>query len=77
MATKTITITEDAYLALKREKLPGESFSEVIRRKFGRSSARGLIGLLTASEAEAIEKGIAERRKARAARSARRRDGRL
>ena len=37
MVTKTITITEDAYRALAIEKLPDESFSELIRRKFGKS----------------------------------------
>ncbi len=32
MPTKTITITEEAYRRLKREKLKGESFSDVIIR---------------------------------------------
>ena len=32
MATKTITIMEDAYEKLAREKTNGESFSDVIRR---------------------------------------------
>lgn len=32
MATKTITIMEDAYELLARNKLEGESFSDTIRR---------------------------------------------
>ncbi len=32
MATKTITIVEDAYNALKREKMKDESFSKTILR---------------------------------------------
>ena len=34
MATKNIAITEDAYELLVRSKLPGHSFSEVIREHF-------------------------------------------
>lgn len=77
MATKTITITEDAYDALKRAKQPGESFSDVIRRKFGGSSIRALAGLLTSEEAARMEQGIAERRRQRARRAARRARGGL
>ena len=32
VATKTLTVVEEAYEALAREKTPGESFSEVIIR---------------------------------------------
>ena len=32
MATKTLTITEDAYDLLAQKKLRGESFSQTIRR---------------------------------------------
>lgn len=35
MATKTITIMNDAYELLKRNKGKGESFSDVIRKKIG------------------------------------------
>jgi predicted CopG family antitoxin len=77
MATKTITITVDAYEALRRQKQPGESFSDVIRRKFGGGSIRGLAGLLTPEEGAQAERGLAERRKQRARRAARRARGRL
>ena len=36
MATKTITVTEDAYHALANHKKAGESFSELINRSFAR-----------------------------------------
>lgn len=36
MTTKTITITEDAYRLLAREKNKDESFSELIKREFGK-----------------------------------------
>ena len=36
MATKTLTIMEDAYELLKRQKRKDESFSEVIRRELGK-----------------------------------------
>lgn len=80
MATKTITITVDAYEALKRQKLPGESFSELINRRFGSGSSaplRALVGLLTEDEAAAMERGIKQRRRARAARQRRRARGGL
>lgn len=77
MATKTITITVDAYEALKRQKLPGESFSDVIRRRFGGGSVRSLVGLLTDAEAEAMERRILDRRRRQAGRRARRSRGRL
>lgn len=36
MATKTITIMDDAYLLLLRNKVRNESFSQMIRRHFGK-----------------------------------------
>jgi predicted CopG family antitoxin len=36
MATKTISIMEDAYRVLLRHKRPQESFSDVIRREFSK-----------------------------------------
>ena len=37
MATKTITIMDDAYGLLKSRKLKNESFSDVIRRELNKS----------------------------------------
>jgi len=39
MVVKTITISLEAYEALAREKLPGESFSDVILRLVKRSGS--------------------------------------
>ena len=36
MATKTITIMEDAYEMIKKAKKEGESFSDLFRREFSR-----------------------------------------
>ncbi len=46
MTTKTITITEDAYRLLAREKNKDESFSELIKREFSKKrSLSEFIGL--------------------------------
>jgi predicted CopG family antitoxin len=46
MATITITITDDAYKALKAEKKEGESFSDVILRKFQRGNPAAIKAVL-------------------------------
>jgi len=47
MAVKTITITEDAYEALKRMKRDDESFSELFLRLSGRTLlVKDIIGIL-------------------------------
>ena len=39
MTTKTITIMDDAYMLLLRNKMKNESFSEVIRKHFKRKKS--------------------------------------
>jgi predicted CopG family antitoxin len=68
MATITITITDDAYKALKAEKREGESFSDVILRKFQRGSPAAIKAVLMElgpdpELADAIEKASGELRR--------------
>ncbi len=63
MPTKTLTITLEAYERLKREKLEGESFSDVIIR-LTEGKKKNLIEFAGAwKDAEEIEKVILEGRK--------------
>ena len=62
MATKTISITEDAYYSLKEKKTEHESFSEVILRFSGKKSLESFFGALSAKTADAIEQDIKEMR---------------
>ncbi len=64
MATKTLTITEDAYERLAALKEGNESFSDVIVKHFPKHSLSELIGILSHKEADELRKHIAERRKA-------------
>jgi predicted CopG family antitoxin len=62
MATKTITITVDAYdrlFVLKRET---ESFSDVIRRVAGRVKLSDFAGILTKEEGNALKERIRKNR---------------
>jgi predicted CopG family antitoxin len=64
MATKTITIMEDAYEKLAREKMDDESFSEVIRRITSRKNDLDkFFGSWTKDYAQDVEKSIEEGRK--------------
>lgn len=62
MATKTISITEEAYERLKTKKKGNESFSEVITRITNKKSILELAGLLTQEQADHLEKSIAASR---------------
>lgn len=62
MATKTLTITEDAYERLAMMKEETESFSEVISRITGKVSLLSVAGLLTEKEADELEKKITKLR---------------
>ena len=64
MATKTISITEEAYERLKVEKKENESFTDVINRVTGRRSLLELAGILSKEEGDSLEKHIKERRAA-------------
>ncbi|MBI1970435.1 antitoxin VapB family protein [Candidatus Woesearchaeota archaeon] len=65
MATKTITIAEDAYGILAQNKLDDESFSEEIRRLFSKKHAKQLIdyfGILSEEQGEAIYSALQKRK---------------
>ncbi len=56
MGSKTISLDDDAYEALKNQKRPGESFSDVIHRVFGPTQPRisEFHGLLSEEAAEEL-----------------------
>lgn len=62
MATKTISITEDAYEILAKQKMPNESFSVVIRRIAKKKKLSDFSGILKASTASELEKTISKSR---------------
>lgn len=56
MATKTLSISEDAYLHLRSLKAPGESFSDVIGRLAGRTDVMRYAGSVSAELATELGK---------------------
>ncbi len=63
MATKTITITEEAYEKLKMRKKENESFSEVINRVMPYTDWRDFIGIFSETSALKLEKSIKKSRR--------------
>ena len=63
MTVKTITVTEDAYKALKGLKEPLESFSETLLRVTKKHSLLEFVGILSEESADRLENKIREFRK--------------
>ncbi len=58
MATKTISITEEAYERLLGKKQKNESFSEVITRITNKVNLLDFAGFLTKDEADRLESAV-------------------
>ncbi len=65
MVVKTITVTEDAYEALKSMKVEDESFSEVILRIKKKRPLSDFFGVLSKETGDRMEAAMKEVRKQR------------
>ena len=63
MATKTISITTEAYEKLTLVKEKNESFSDVINRVIGKYSLIRLFGILSKKEADELRMHVNDLRK--------------
>lgn len=63
MATKNISITEEAYRRLFCLKKKNESFSEIIIKITGKTNLRDFFGTLSKENASELENNINKRRK--------------
>ncbi len=63
MAVKTITVTEDAYNALRSFKSEKESFSKTILKITRKKPLNTFFGVLGKKSGEKLEKAISELRK--------------
>lgn len=62
MATKTISLDEEAYERLEAHRREGESFSDVVKRLTSERSWLEVAGILTDEEADALADAIEDGR---------------
>ncbi len=65
MATKNISITEEAYRRLASLRIKNESFSEIINKLTFKVRIRNFFGILSEEAANKLERGIERVRKER------------
>lgn len=65
MASKTISVDDEAYGLLRKAKLPEESFSDVVKRLLSpeRPKLMDLAGILTPEEGERVMRAVRQARK--------------
>jgi len=62
MATKNISITEEAYDRLSNLKKKNESFSEIIVRVTGKANLRDFFGIISKKKADEVSNNIKKSR---------------